>query len=92
MAILTKRAQPDRNKINMSLDHEVKYWAHELGITRAQLQQIVNKVGKFRHRSPKGIGKVKPNRGAPVGPLRLVDIALAICLSGLLVSVLRLVW
>jgi hypothetical protein len=45
MAILTKRAQPDRNKINMSLDHEVKYWAHELGITRAQLQQIVNKVG-----------------------------------------------
>jgi Protein of unknown function (DUF3606) len=45
MAILTKRAQSDRSKINMSRDHEVKYWAHELGITRAQLQQIVNKVG-----------------------------------------------
>ena len=45
MAVLTKRTQPDRSKINMNRDHEIKYWAHELGITRAQLQQVVNKVG-----------------------------------------------
>jgi hypothetical protein len=45
MAILTRRAQPDRSKINMDRDQEVKSWSRELGITRAQLQRIVNKVG-----------------------------------------------
>ncbi|MCP3446832.1 DUF3606 domain-containing protein [Bradyrhizobium sp. CCGUVB14] len=45
MAVLTKRTQPDRSKINMNRGHEIKYWVHELGITRAQRQQVVNKVG-----------------------------------------------
>ncbi|MDN4985335.1 MULTISPECIES: DUF3606 domain-containing protein [unclassified Bradyrhizobium] len=45
MAILTNRAQPDRSKINMDREQEVKSWSRELGITRAQLQQIVNRVG-----------------------------------------------
>lgn len=44
MAILTRRAQPDRSKINMDREQEVKS-SRELGITRAQLQQIVNRVG-----------------------------------------------
>jgi hypothetical protein len=33
---------------------------------------------------------VKASRGAPFGLLLVVDIALAICLSGLLVSILKL--
>ena len=41
----TKRGQPDRSKINMSEDYEVKYWAKELGVTRDELQRIVDKVG-----------------------------------------------
>jgi hypothetical protein len=45
--MLTKRPQPDRSKINMNREHEIKYWAHELGITRAELQQVVNKVGNY---------------------------------------------
>ena len=45
MAVLTRRAQPDRSKINMDRDQEVKSWSREFGITRARLQQIVNKVG-----------------------------------------------
>lgn len=45
MAKLTRRAQPDRSKINMDRDHEVKSWSHELGITRARRQRVVNKVG-----------------------------------------------
>ena len=45
MAILTRRAPPDRSKINMSSEQEVKSWSRELGITRGQLQQVVNKVG-----------------------------------------------
>ena len=42
---LTKRGQPDRSKINMHEDYEVKYWTHELGITRDRLQRLIDKVG-----------------------------------------------
>ncbi|MET4801510.1 DUF3606 domain-containing protein [Bradyrhizobium sp. LB11.1] len=42
---LTKRAQPDRSKINMHEAWEVKYWAHALGVSRDKLQQAVDKVG-----------------------------------------------
>ncbi|MBR1087350.1 DUF3606 domain-containing protein [Bradyrhizobium manausense] len=45
MALLTRRAQPDRSKINMDRDEEVKSWSREFGITRAKLQEIVEKVG-----------------------------------------------
>jgi Protein of unknown function (DUF3606) len=39
------RGQSDRSKINMSEDYEVKYWAKELGITRDELQKVIDKVG-----------------------------------------------
>lgn len=42
---LTKRTQDDRSKINMQEDYEVKYWTHELGVTRRHLQRLVDKVG-----------------------------------------------
>jgi hypothetical protein len=42
---LTKREQPDRSKINMHESYEVKYWTHQLGISRGRLQQAVDKVG-----------------------------------------------
>lgn len=42
---LTNRVQPDRSKINMHEAHEVKCWAHALGITRDDLQKAVDKVG-----------------------------------------------
>ena len=41
---LTKRAQPDRSKINMHEDYEVKYWTHALGVSREKLQKAVDKV------------------------------------------------
>ena len=41
----TKRGQPDRSKINMNEDYEVKYWAKELGVTRGELQRVIDKVG-----------------------------------------------
>jgi hypothetical protein len=40
-----KRDQPDRSRINMHEDYEVKYWTHELGITRDRLQRLIDKVG-----------------------------------------------
>ena len=42
---LTKRAQPDRSKINMHEAYEVKYWTHALGVSKEQLQKAVDKVG-----------------------------------------------
>jgi len=39
------KGQPDRSKINMHEAHEVKYWTHQLGVSRDQLQAAVEKVG-----------------------------------------------
>ena len=42
---LTNRVQPDRSKINMHEDYEVKYWTHALGVSKEALQKAVDKVG-----------------------------------------------
>ena len=42
---LTKRHQPDRSKINMNQDYEVRYWTKHLNISKEELQKIVDKVG-----------------------------------------------
>jgi hypothetical protein len=42
---LTKRVQPDRSKINMSEDFEVRYWTKALGVDRDTLEKAVDKVG-----------------------------------------------
>ncbi|MGY2901557.1 DUF3606 domain-containing protein [Bradyrhizobium sp. URHC0002] len=42
---LTKRDQPDRSKINMSQNFEVKCWLKALGVSKDQLQRAVEKVG-----------------------------------------------
>jgi 3-oxoacyl-[acyl-carrier-protein] synthase III len=41
----TKQAAPDRSKISMENETEVKYWTRHLRISREQLQSIVEKVG-----------------------------------------------
>jgi predicted RNA-binding protein YlqC (UPF0109 family) len=42
---LTKKGAPDRSKINMHEDHEVKYWTRELSVSKEELQKAVDKVG-----------------------------------------------
>ena len=42
---LLNRGQPDRSLINMSEDHEVKYWTKHLRVSREDLQRAVDKVG-----------------------------------------------
>ena len=42
---LTKRDQPDRSKINMNEDYEVRYWTKHLKVSKEELQRIINKVG-----------------------------------------------
>ena len=40
-----KKGQPDRSRINLSEDYEVKYWSKHLGVSREQLAKVVEKVG-----------------------------------------------
>lgn len=42
---LKNKGQPDRSKINMHEDHEVRYWTKHLNVTREELQYVVDKVG-----------------------------------------------
>lgn len=42
---LAMKGQQDRSHIAMNADDEVHYWTKHLGITRDELQQLVDKVG-----------------------------------------------
>ncbi len=45
MSGLTKRETVDRSKIDMHHPNEVKCWLHQLGVSKEQLQALVDKVG-----------------------------------------------
>ena len=42
---VTKKAVPDRSKISMQNDYEVKYWARHFGVTQKHLRLAIEKVG-----------------------------------------------
>ena len=54
---LTKKVAPDRSKIAMHEEHEVKYWTKHLGVTREELQRAVDKVGNSAVTVRKELGK-----------------------------------
>jgi hypothetical protein len=54
---LSKIAVPDRSKIAMSDELEVKYWTKHLGVSREDLQEAVEKVGHSAAAVRKQIGK-----------------------------------
>ncbi|UQD98831.1 DUF3606 domain-containing protein [Bradyrhizobium japonicum] len=57
---LTQRHQPDRSKINMNEDYEVKYWTHALGASRDQIQRAIDKVGNSAAAVRKELGVDQP--------------------------------
>ncbi|WKA26371.1 DUF3606 domain-containing protein [Bradyrhizobium roseum] len=57
---LTKRHQPDRSKINMSEDYEVKYWTNALGVSKEKLQKAIDKVGNSAAAVRKELGVDEP--------------------------------
>ncbi|MBR1130164.1 DUF3606 domain-containing protein [Bradyrhizobium iriomotense] len=67
MDSLTKRAQPDRSKINMHEAFEVKYWTHALGVSKEELQRAVDKVGNSAAAVRKELG-VTNGRDAETRP------------------------
>jgi Protein of unknown function (DUF3606) len=54
---LTKIGQPDRSKIAMGEEHEVKYWTKHLGVSKEELQRAVDKVGNSAAAVKKQLGK-----------------------------------
>jgi hypothetical protein len=55
---LTAREQPDRSKINMSQDHEVRYWTKHLNISKEELRKAIDKVGNSAAAVRKELGMV----------------------------------
>src|SRR3954467_6030050 len=77
---LTKRDQPDRSKINMSEDFEVKYWLKALGVSKDELKRAVEKVGNSAAavRKELGVRRAKPYGGRePRSDFRSAEQALA---------------
>jgi Protein of unknown function (DUF3606) len=54
---LKKRDQPDRSKIAMQEEHEVRYWTKHLGVSTEELQKAVEKVGNSAAAVRKQLGK-----------------------------------
>jgi predicted RNA-binding protein YlqC (UPF0109 family) len=48
--------KPDRSKINMQSDDEVRYWCKHLGVSPRQLQKVIEKVGNSAQAVEKELG------------------------------------
>jgi hypothetical protein len=42
---LTNRGPADRSRINMHEDYEIRYWTKALGVSKDELQRLVDKHG-----------------------------------------------
>lgn len=41
----TNRGEPDRSRINLNEEYEVRYWTEKFGVTKEQLAVAIAKVG-----------------------------------------------
>ena len=61
----SQRGPTDRSRINLSQEHEVRYWTQALGVSEAELSRAVGAVGssadKVREFLTKGDSKLPPN-------------------------------
>jgi hypothetical protein len=60
-----QRGSADRNRINMSQEHEVRYWTQALGVSEDELRRAVGEVGvsaqKVREHLKSGANKGPTN-------------------------------
>jgi hypothetical protein len=54
---LTKRGEPDRDRVNVHEDWERKRWAKDLGVSEDKLKEAVRKVGPMVKDVKKELGK-----------------------------------
>jgi hypothetical protein len=41
----SNRGEPDRSRINLTEDYEVRYWTQALGVSRERLEELVKRHG-----------------------------------------------
>jgi hypothetical protein len=49
--------EPDRSRISLKEDHEVRYWTERFGVTKEQLAVAVQKVGNSADAVRQALGK-----------------------------------
>ena len=54
---LKKKSAADRSKINMHEAWEVDHWTKEFGVSKNELQRVVNKVGNSAAAVRKELGR-----------------------------------
>ncbi|MCL6711472.1 DUF3606 domain-containing protein [Pseudoxanthomonas sp. z9] len=42
---LTQRGEPDRSRIALNEDHEIRYWTERFGVSEGRLREAVKSVG-----------------------------------------------
>lgn len=55
-----KKGRPDRDRINVGEDCEVRYWAETFVVTGDELKEAVRRVGPMAEDIAKHPGKVSP--------------------------------
>jgi len=53
----TKKGRPDRDRINVEEEYEVRYWAEKFVVARDELRGAVRKVGPMAKDVAKHLGK-----------------------------------
>jgi len=53
----SKKGKPDRDRINVGEDYEVRYWAEKFVVTRDELKEAVRRVGPMAKDVAKHLGK-----------------------------------
>ena len=41
------RGEPDRSRISLSQEYEIRYWTEELGVSEAELRQAIGAAGNM---------------------------------------------
>jgi|tagenome__1003787_1003787.scaffolds.fasta_scaffold16382846_1 hypothetical protein len=54
------RGEPDRSRINVQEDYEVRYWSQKFGVSREQLRAAVQKVGTSAEAVRQELGRKAP--------------------------------
>jgi len=53
----SKAGSPDRDRINLSEDYEVRYWTKTLGVSEDELRAAVKQVGSTAEAVRRHLGK-----------------------------------
>jgi hypothetical protein len=51
------RGEPDRSRISLSEDYEVRYWTQKFGVTKEQLAAAIHRVGNSPEAVRQALGK-----------------------------------